>query len=77
MLLAWRSRIKKQTQALSGFYVLLGAGYSLSAAGAGCISHADAQAEQLAIRQRMLVWQHKRFTVAQLERRQTQRTHNE
>ena len=34
--------------------------------GAGCISSVYARAEQAAIRQRMPIWQHKRFSVAQL-----------
>src|SRR5690554_111603 len=32
--------------------------------GAGCVTHAFPRAEQAAIRQRMPVWQHKRFSVA-------------
>ncbi len=44
------------------------------AQGAGCITHAYAQAEQAAIRQAMPVWQHKRFSVAQLSRADTEDT---
>jgi predicted amidohydrolase len=40
--------------------------------GAGCVTHAFPRAEQAAIRQRMPVWQHKRFSVAQLSRTDTE-----
>ena len=40
--------------------------------GAGCVAHADPRAEQAAIRQRMPLWQHKRFSVAQLSRADTE-----
>jgi len=39
---------------------------------AGCVTHAFPRAEQTAIRQRMPVWQHKRFSVAQLSRTDTE-----
>ncbi len=39
---------------------------------AGCVTHAFPRAEQAAIRQRMPVWQHKRFSVAQLSRTDTE-----
>ncbi len=42
--------------------------------GAGCVTHAFPRAEQAAIRQRMPVWQHKRFSVAQLSRADTEDT---
>lgn len=42
--------------------------------GAGCITHAYSRAEQAAIRQRMPIWQHKRFSVAQLSRADTEDT---
>lgn len=42
--------------------------------GAGCISSTYAYAEQAAIRQRMPIWQHKRFSVAQLPRADTEDT---
>jgi predicted amidohydrolase len=42
--------------------------------GAGCITHDFPRAEQAAIRQRMPVWQHKRFSVAQLSRTDTEDT---
>lgn len=42
--------------------------------GAGCMTHAYARAEQAAIRQRMPIWQHKRFSVAQLSRTDTEDT---
>ena len=42
--------------------------------GAGCITHSYSRAEQAAIRQRMPVWQHKRFSVAQLSRADTEDT---
>ena len=44
------------------------------AQGAGCITHNDAQAEQAAIRPAMPVWQHKRVSVAQLSRADTEDT---
>ncbi|MDY0248987.1 MAG: carbon-nitrogen hydrolase family protein [Pseudomonas sp.] len=40
--------------------------------GAGCVTHAYPRAEQAAIRQRMPIWQHKRFSVAQLSRADTE-----
>ncbi len=40
--------------------------------GAGCVTHAYSHAEQAAIRQRMPIWQHKRFSVAQLSRADTE-----
>ena len=42
--------------------------------GEGCITHAYPRAEQAAIRQRMPLWQHKRFSVAQLSRADTEDT---
>ncbi|HKM36301.1 MAG TPA: carbon-nitrogen hydrolase family protein [Thiopseudomonas sp.] len=42
--------------------------------GAGCITHAYPRVEQAAIRQRMPLWQHKRFSVAQLSRADTEDT---
>ncbi len=41
-------------------------------AGAGCLTHVFPRAEQALIRQRMPIWQHKRFTVAQLSRTDTE-----
>lgn len=42
--------------------------------GAGCITHVSPRVEQTAIRQRMPIWQHKRFSVAQLSRADTEDT---
>lgn len=42
--------------------------------GAGCLTHAGALAEQALIRQRMPIWQHKRFSVAQLSPADTEDT---
>ncbi len=42
--------------------------------GAGCITHVSPRAEQALIRQRMPIWQHKRFSVAQLSRADTEDT---
>jgi len=44
------------------------------ATGAGSVSSAYSRAEQAAIRQRMPIWQHKRFSVAQLPRADTEDT---
>ena len=40
--------------------------------GAGCVTHAFTRNEQQLIRQRMPIWQHKRFSVAQLSRADTE-----
>ncbi|NLY12892.1 MAG: carbon-nitrogen hydrolase family protein [Gammaproteobacteria bacterium] len=42
--------------------------------GSGCLTHAFARAEQATIRQRMPIWQHKRFPVAQLPCAETEDT---
>ena len=42
--------------------------------GEGCITHAYPRVEQAVIRQRMPLWQHKRFSVAQLSRADTEDT---
>ena len=42
--------------------------------GAGCVIHRYPRTEQAQIRQRMPIWQHKRFSVAQLSRADTEDT---
>lgn len=42
--------------------------------GAGCVIHTYPRAEQAQIRQRMPIWRHKRFSVAQLSRADTEDT---